>query len=963
MVSPTSSFDKNELKGTFNPLSPYDDSPQLQAVLNKLIPDQARGASSRQRANVSTRGLTNGTLQRISQQTAGDIQDAKSLFQILPDMELAMQILVSSILSPKDLAMPKLNYTVESGRFNSEVTGKMLKTISNFFENTYKINDLLPKILEDVLFYTGSYPLLILPENAIDEIINRPERVSFESIVTSESYKDWTRDSIGLLGPATLPEGASPGTEHFGSPVSGVVNYVATIALTSASAGETPFDLNLRVVDNPDILKKNRLHERLRRDRVAQVMQSRGLSNQFHTGQRVAVESISASNVVTGYSNGASSFSDHALYRGRRNTRGAQVAVLPTPDNLSRPTVGHPLVMKIPSEAVIPVHVPGAPDDHVGYFLLIDEHGNPVNYESSRDFYSDMGALLQQNQTMTSQLIATTKRAQTGQTSQASQLAVQELERAYVDLVEMDLNQRLRNGVYGSNVQVARPTEVYRMMMARSFAQRLTQLLYVPAELMTYVAFRYNEYGVGESLMQKSKIIASGRATLLFANMMASVRNSVARTRLKIKLDPDDPDPEKIVEEYIHNHVRNSRGLVPIGIGEPNDIVAHLNNAAYEIEVDANGNTNYPDTSMMVEGFTSDKAKPDTTLEDAWRDRHLMSIGLPPELVVNARGPEFATQVVSDNLLLAKRVLVTQSQFLPFMDEFVQRFTVNSQTLMDELRQIVRDNVARLSRSERNGQKEAVADGQVEVDEDLTKLVQVVAEKGTDDSVQVDAVVYEFIQGIRTALPIPDLSQTKLKGESLEGHETMVNKMLDYYLDESFLGDKTMGKLADAVPSVKAALKAHLMRQYARMNNIIPEMDELVSFDPDDGPGVDLLKIQLSHQDGLRASLLGFMEHVIQQIGQTDKQYENAAQAAGVDGVGDPAQIGGDAGSSGGDSGGGFSDSFDMGGGLGDDSGQPAATGDEEALPTGEEGDTDPEENPDATDPTDLSQTPEPPAI
>lgn len=886
MTTSPSSFDRNELKGSFNPLSSVDNNPQLDAVLSKLIPDQRRGASPRQRANVSTRGLTSGTLQRVSQRTAGDIQDVKSLLQMLPDMELAMQILISSILSPKDLAMPKLNYQVESGRFNSEVTGKMVETVRDFFDNTYKINELLPKILEDALFMTGSYPLMVLPENAIDEVINRPERVSFESLVNTDEFKQWTCDSIGLLGNG-VPDEHGAALESFSDFSGGRAAYDAKVVTYKFGTNQpvTELDLKLKVIDNPDVLKRSRLNERMRRDRVSQIMEGRGLHNKFRRGATVAVEALSAHAPTTGYTNNGPSFSDHALYRGRRTTRGAQVAVLPTPDSASRPTVGHPLVMKLPSESVIPVHVPGAPDDHVGYFVMLDEHGNPVNMDSSRDFYSDMGSMLKQNTAMTSQIISNVARAQGGADAQsrgATQIEVQELEQAYTDLVEMDLNRRLRGGVYGSNVQVARPSEVYRMMLARAYSQRQTQLLYVPAELLTYIAFDYNEYGIGQSLMQKTKIIASIRATLLFANVMSGVKNSIARTRLKIQLSEEDPEPDMTVEEYIHNHVRNSRGLLPIGVGEPSDIIAHLNNASYEVEVSGN-NPRYPETSMMVESFNSDKSKPDTVLEDALRDRHLMAIGVPPELVVSSQQADFATQAVQTNLLLSKRVMVYQSILLPFLDEFIQRFVINSQILMDQLREIVRANADKLSRSQRVEQSEAQADGHVDVDEDLRNLVQVVADKQRNDSVQVDAVVYEFIQGLNVKLPTPELSQSKNNQESYEQHEQLVDKLLPAYVDELFMNEAVMGDLADAVPMVKNTLKAIMMRSWARNNNIMPEMDELTSFNPDGSPAVDMLKIALGHQDAMRASMLGFMKHANEQVGKVNKQLTDSKQAAGLD--------------------------------------------------------------------------------
>ncbi len=55
--------------------------------------------------------------------------------------------------------------------------------------------------------------------------------------------------------------------------------------------------------------------------------------------------------------------------------------------------------------------------------------------------------------------------------------------RVYGDMIQRDRLARLRNGVYGSGVEIARREEVYRVMFARALAKQNSQLLFIPAEL------------------------------------------------------------------------------------------------------------------------------------------------------------------------------------------------------------------------------------------------------------------------------------------------------------------------------------------------------------------------------------------------------------------------------------------------------------------------------------------------
>ena len=66
----------------------------------------------------------------------------------------------------------------------------------------------------------------------------------------------------------------------------------------------------------------------------------------------------------------------------------------------------------------------------------------------------------------------------------------------YQDVVEADLLARLRNGIYSSSAKIASNQEIFRIMLSRSLAGDMTQVLWVPKELLTYVAFEYDEDGV-----------------------------------------------------------------------------------------------------------------------------------------------------------------------------------------------------------------------------------------------------------------------------------------------------------------------------------------------------------------------------------------------------------------------------------------------------------------------------------
>lgn len=875
--------------------------PAVAAVIAKLVAQKDNGATKDPRKNRGLQAPDMSLLQKISDVAGTNVQDAASLFQLLPDTELAMQILVSSILSPKDMVNVDLNYTVEQTAFDGAVVGSLLEKVTDYFQNTYKITDLLPKILQDVLFYAGSYPLAILPENSIDDAINSPERVSLESVSDQLDRQGHTLH-LGILGQKR--EGITPGMESLFGTYTASANYDPKVHFSDPKwKGWDPL---LTVTDNPSILKMPMLREKIQNDRVQDVLASRKMSMKVRR-ETVSHESINGKKDV-----------ETSLYR-RRRYRAQPVLAIKPPSQMKKKAVGHPLVMKLPHECVIPVHMPSNPEEHLGYFVLVDPQGNPVVHAKESDYYTDLQTNINSNREMVSQLIATTKRETMGRETSRDH-DMEELARIYSDLVEEDLIARLKHGVYGDDVAVGKPQDVYRIMMARAFAKMHTQVLYIPRELMTYIAFDYNKYGLGTSLLQNSKIIGGLRAMLLFAHTMADIKNSVQRTRLNITLDPNDPDPSNTVEFLMHEYAKTRQASYPLGASNPIDIVSFLQNSAVDVAV--SGNTAYPETKMDIEDKQSNKAKPDQELENSLRDRHLMSMGLSPETVTAGAGAEFATSVVQNNLLLTKRVMIYQQLLVSFISDFVQKYVLNSGYLMDELREIIEENYDALTKeqkddirdaskrireeqdaSEPHGGKDDIFAGSSHFERQAAAYGVRSEESHHDRRYDedehrpgVEELLLEFVNAIRVTLPAPDTSTLENQMKSFDQYVEALDKAIAAYIDTTFMDASSMGELQEYIEPTKAAIKAHYIRQWLRNNNVLTELDELTTLGDDGKPALNLWETTEAHLESLGKSIQEYMTKLMESAKARNEAMQKVKEETGITGGATDGTMGGDAG-------------------------------------------------------------------
>lgn len=831
-------------------------------------------------------------LSRVAHRTASSVTDARNMFQVLPDMDLARQIMVSAIISPTDLTSSVLLYSLNNNDLDSNLTGPMLRKVEEYFTQVYKINELLPTILDDALFMRGSYPMVVLPESTIDHAINSTGRVSLETLSDVVDSTGWYRP-IGILGNPQSNQTYATSLEAFG----GEVNFGATITKEICTGNvNLPLEKKTieiknayRVTDNPNVLKNPLLVDRLRKQRLGDIYGMRR--------RQIALESKRSKSDTAEPKDKDRNSLDEIQRTFYLNRQYSQVPLQPllTPKQLNKENVGHPIVMHLPSEAVIPVHVPGNPRQHVGYYILLDVNGHPISLSGRDDFYSDIRSSMAKNPDMASHLLNMTRRATYGREDWNS-VEINEMARNYGQIVEKDLLNRLRNGAMHGEYEFSRTEEVERLMFSRAMSQKNTLMLFVPVELMIYVTFDYNEFGIGKSLLEDGKILASVRATLLFANTMAAVKNATGTQTINIELPPDDQDPYGTVEFMLNMYAKLNREGFPIGDTHPADLINHLQNAGKNIAV--TGHPAFPEVKFDIQSRDGSHKEINTELEEMLRKRHIQMFGLTPEVMEAAAGADFATQVVNNFLMLLKRVVQYQKEIKPFIEDFHRKYILNSSFLLDELREIVQQNKKFLPK-------------------EFAKN-----DEGFDD------FVYEFVNCLCVELPSPETNRLKEQMEAFDAYTQAITTAIDAYFSEEMLDSTAAQSLHESVPTTKSALIAFFRRKWLRENGVLPELDIFGTMEEEEGPALNLLEEMENYNEGLLSSVEKYMERVhkaaIARKKRLDKEngtYDEAMNSGGDGGMG-----GEDDFSDGGEGG----DGFDEGNGTGDGSDLDMSGGDDD---------------------------------
>lgn len=960
--------------------------PELAATISKLVSPTLPPTYDNSGQRKPTEPQINA-FKNVSQHTAQNIQDAETVMQTLPDMKLAIEILVSSILSPKDLTSSEVTYTSAEGLMPPHVQAAMLARVRQHFDQDYNIHSKFSEILTDILGKTGSYPIAVIPENVIDHVINSPRQMSMESFADIIDPRTGYVKNLGVLGPAIknqpTKERRGPGLslEAFNSEYPDYVDGNVTFEGIMDKAHN---DTYLFVTDNIHALKIPQIYQKARETRVRSML---GVEDRV-----AALESaMSAAMEKEGMERLTDRELTQLVYKNKQYGYNS-VTALKTQEQLTRRTIGNPLVLHLPSESVIPVFVPGNPKEQIGFFVLIDQDGNPVSRTSNTDYYQELTSRLNSNGSFPSAMLTKVRSMMSGFPSMNANQTDYSV-RYYQEIVEADLLARLRNGYYGNGVALARREEIYRIMLARTLAKQYTQLLFIPVELMTYFAFRFSPDGVGESLLDEMKVLNSMRAMLMYSQVMAGVKNSIGRTKVDINLDPDDPDPKKTIEIAAHEIVRSRQQYFPLGMNSPTDLVDWLQRSGLEFTF-----KNHPGVPALDIEFSekhSDYTEPQSDLMEALDKKAIMFTGLSPDTIDSAYHAEFATSIVNNNLLLAKRVMVHQTDFERLYADHIRKYTFASQYLMDALRQILNDNYDELRQDKRDSvqntekAKEAVEASVAKDDHDAfmkaalkavdknassTETTPAAGTQPTETPEQtpattgvpygvttpeerekeaakkteaakssetvedhkrrfvVEQLLTQFVSTLWGSLPKPQMVTLENQMTAYQKYKEGLTEAIDAWISSEFFTQGLVGDISNEVDALKKSVLAYYLRKFMAENGIFTELAELTTQDESGNPAINLFEAQKTHLEGLVKS---FTENVIKltTIKNASDDLLNKTGAGGdtggFGGGGESGEGGGTEGGGFGEEGGGLPSEPDLGGG-GEEGGEGGTTNENE---------------------------------
>ena len=827
--------------GAQRPASSIVKNMDVAAVVSKFVKPREQSLFRPSEPNADV-GMINSGIEQISKTIMGRIEDNENIFKLFPDIELAIQIIISSILSPKDMVKSELIYRAKDSALPAQMVSKMVQYVREEIEKYYKLEDELPTILRDALFKSGSHVKAILPESAVDQLINSKTTLTTESMYSEDIFisKDGSKvRHLGLLGDPHDKKESKRGLV-FESALRARAQASYNAALyTSGFENKTDFvqvdrlkevmAKVIEVTDNFQFLKVPKLIETVNQQSVTRLTGSKLTQRVMAAEQYYQYEAQKSGKPTPGELT-------NMLYKGA-NTDYKPFLNVPTQSNLRRKSIGRPLVMTLPSEAAIPVHVPGDVSKHIGYFVPVDIDGNPVTVDSAAyDSGQGLSSMLQSDKSNTSLSSLLTEKARRNLGNDGIVPTIEHLGELYADIVERDLMERLIKGAYGKQLQISRNNEIYRIMLMRTLKSQMTRLVYIPAEYITYFAFNFHRNGVGKSYLDDLSNITSLRAMVLFSKVMAKVKSSIATTHVNVTLDQRDHDPVKTIEMAKHLVAKARQQYFPHGLNRVVDLTDWIQRAGIEITFE--GHPRLPETKFNFESRNTQHAMPDDDLEEIFRHQTYMHFGLSPETVDNAARADFATTIEQNSILFARRILMLSNTFTADITDYARKIISNDETILEGLTAILQEHKADIEGILTNEEKELFNQNPASF---TTYLIQ------------------SFVEAFEVDLPKPDSTRNANQKTAIDAYEEMVDKGLNYIFSSDVLPQEFGGATNEYVDAIKSAWKAALMRRWMADNNYTPELFDITNRSEDGQPMANLLEMTKSYTENIMLNIVSFL--------------------------------------------------------------------------------------------------------
>ena len=870
-----------------------DDVPKLEKVdtieLNNYSQTELRhlpgfDLPEKERKNYQTGISQLQTYLRNIAQSSGEWSDEIKAIKVLtPEIDRSAEIMVSSIMSPTDIQTDVVNVVCEDTDLGDDVEGKISEVVSKFFNDTLDLGNRTYKYIKQALYEDGSAAVLILPQSNI-QTLNRAADV------------DWFKGGKGSILKKNFKElqQADQATTHDQN----VPSMETLCPTTSIESLEMVIAQKLQAS-----LEAHNMFDGLKPSEI--VTKSKTAREEILKLFSETKNSIVVTRDVTKVHENETRLQDRIEEMQKEIDKNFIFDKMnPTyllNDSFNEERKENPAVIEIPPRAVIPITIPGSPEKHIGYFVMLDSWGAPLFGVASDNVQQYGPRRLTEAATQSAFGMPSLYRFSS---------AIDDAQRYELTstIFGLTLKQLLDNkledyGLLGATIEEndAITTCIFRQILS----QRKCTLVFVPEPMMVYFRFDHRENGTGKAITENLATLLALRTVLIMSYIMAATENSVNNKTITVAVD----EKQTNVAQYLEM-IRNAYVSKKMMRFDVNPLTVQQDLIQKSLTILPKGVKGISDSlDVQTEHRQTGAIAPDETLLEKINEWIVTALQVPHSALNQLSENEYSRSVATTNLYFSNNVKSKQKVVEKHMTKFIKLYAKYSFAIRSKIADIIR-KADKTARDKESSESIPKSDTKVEMnnEKDIPKRVMMA------------------INNLKISLPSPRIVVDKTQYMEIEQYIQTIEKICEtLYHDEMLSGDAQ--DLQETNKMLRACVREKMIREYIEKIGFQSIYDLPAFEDIDLDKAMDLIKFLSNKKKGV-----------------SDWMKQIAAKSSSEDSMGGEGGAGGGYGDMSGGMGGAAGGDMGMGGGDrgagGDMSGGGGEAGNAEGTGGGAEGGT-----------------------
>lgn len=745
----------------------------------------------------------------VSSYSSDIIRKNKDILELFPDIELAIKIRIASILSPNNMDDEDSKIRLKDNSATSLVNAQIANIVKTYISN--KLD--LEKIVFEARFTNGAYISAIIPEPLLDKIIsNAVVGTENENIDTSRLDKKENNKnnfSLGIFKNTTIND----------------------------NGFLTGFESDLKVTLKEET--KNNISKYLGLDDLISdnFFSIKSTTSALESANKLIKDKLK---VLKTPSNKLTDADINSVFSKLKKNR-EEFMVMPAVASSS--SKGTALEIKLPVSSCIPIYPSGEPNNHIGYFILINPlTGTPIQddeFARRKEAYQrDFNGLNSGGNAAMQNVLDSIQSPSIGKDSPK----ITDIDKIYNKLLDFKIKSVLKDSLYGDIVDIdITSNEAYRVMLSRTLESKQTKMIFIPKELVSYIAFDYRENGTGKSILEKLDFFANARATVFFTNIMAKINNSMSNTLVNAEIDENHPNPKQ-ARIHIMSEILKSRGsLYPSNMLKFSELEEWSKYAGMQFNIK---HSQFGNTEIEITESDIQKKEVDTELEDTINGYIYYTIGVTKEQIESARSEDFAIAVASRNKMNAKRTRTEQNILCPQISELIQRMVRYDSVTYEHIRNVVKENYKDLKDrylEDEIGEKQAEKETQ-------------------NEDGAIDYITDCLIEDVEFFLPKPEVTDDTTTATQFTNFKDNLGTVLESLLTDDSIAEATFGDLNASKDDIIKIIKFSATLDYLRNNNHMNYLVDMFTLDKEEKALVNPIDEYMTMMKAIGNSILEVKE-------------------------------------------------------------------------------------------------------